>query len=141
MANYTDEKNKHNHILFHLSNGLIISSRESHFHMVPLDEIVAIDFVFKYSTYRLDKNTLPNTFKEFVHFRSKGNELVLNEKYNLVESREINTWTLGWTDWVNEYLDEYDIKTGQHKQRYTLPRDHTKNPSHFHPQANKIGAE
>lgn len=141
MASYTDEKNKHNHILFHLSNGVVVSSREKHFHCVNLNEIVAIDLVLKYATHRLDKRTLPNTFKEFVQFRSKGNELVLNETYNIVESREINTWSLGWTDYTREYIDEFDIKTGQHKRRYETDRNYITNPSHFHPMSRKIGAE
>jgi len=138
VAVYTDEKNRYNHILFHLKNGITISSRERHFHTVPLDGIVSIDLVFKYATFRLDKTYLPKEFKEFVQFRSKGNEMIMNEKYNIIEGREINTWSLGWTDGINEYLDEYDIKTSTHKQRKVIPRDPIQNPSHFHPESKQL---
>ena len=125
------------YVLYHLDSGLVLSSKDVHFHEVPLDKVEKIDLVLKYYTRRLDKSTLGADFKEFIHFRSVTHTKRLFE--NKPESISFQSWTLGWTDHTNEYLDEYLVKTGDHLNRTVIPRDFTKNPSHFHKDALKVG--
>lgn len=132
MSKSLDSGNRHTYLLFHLQSGLVISSKDSHFHNVPLNLISKIELRTKYYVYSLDKQDLPASFKEFVHFRSAGNTVVQTQE-GVHEVLPILTWSLGWTDGFTEYLQEYDFKSGKHLRSYELPRDINSNKSHFHP--------
>ena len=131
MERNVDSKNKYAHLIFHLKDGSQVSSRETHFHDIPLDNIQKIEAKFKYYTHILDKDELPKEFKEFIHFRSGGVTFAFNGT-DVYDKRPILTWSLGWTDGKTEYIQEYKFKNGEVLREYTVPRD-TKCLSHFHP--------
>lgn len=135
MMKAFDSSNRNSYLLFHLTNGLILSSRDINFQDVELEKIKKIEARFKYNKYELVKDLLPSSFLEFVHFRSYGYYYDIFKNSTEGENRPIHTWTLGWTDGTNEYLDEFDFKTGNHMRRYVIPRDSKTNPSHFHKQS------
>ena len=135
MMRVSDASNRNCYMLFHLDSGITLSSRDINFQDVELSKVKKIEMFFKYNAYALDKTLLPSSFLEFVHFRSGGQQYVVWGNGSDGEMRQIMTWTLGWTDGTNEYLDEFEFKTGKHLRRYVTPRNSKVNPSHFHKQS------
>jgi len=133
----TDKKNRNAELMFFFDDGTSLSSKEVHFHDVPLNTIVKIQARFKYFNYVIEKESLPATFKEFVHFRSSGITFVDNGT-EILDKRPINTWSLGWTDGRVEYMKEYEFKTGEMLREYESPRNPVDSPSHFHPESGGV---
>lgn len=129
---------------FHLADGRACTSRQINWRNVPLGELVAVQFNLKGEQWRLSRADLPSTFREFVVFRTGGSDRRVfqdpraAEPGPVVEIIPYNSWTLGWTDWGVERLDEFSWKTGAHLRRYELPRDYAHHPDHFHPQSRLI---
>lgn len=129
-----DATNRHAYLNFIMKDGGVISTKDKHFHDVPLSEIEGIEAKFKYFTHKLLKKDLPPSFKEFVHYRSGGVTVIFVTK-DIYDRRPIHTWTMGWTDGTTEYLREFEFKSGDCLKEFTCPRDIEKFPSHFHPQS------
>lgn len=139
MRTALDTGNRHAHLLFYLEDGNVYSSRDIHFHDINLYNIVKIQAKFKYFTHTLKKVDLPESFKEFVHYRSGGVTFV-NNGQEILDKRPINTWSLGWTDGNTEFIQEYQFKTGELLREHKVPRDQAARPSHFHPESGGTGS-
>jgi len=133
LSNATDDIYRNRHINFHLQDGRIISSRETNFHQMNLSKIIMLELFIRGKTYRIRRIDLPDTFIEFVHFRSKGIRFIVNDS-NLTVPAEYNSWSIGWTDGTKEYLFEIDFQTGNIIQDYDQPvcKDRV---THFHPES------
>jgi len=130
-----DKGNTNNHIIFHLTDGSVLSTRDLRFSDVDLDLITKIEVKMKRVTHVLDKTTLSATFLEFIHYRTSGRiQRLLRD--GTTENVPLYTWTVGWRD-VNgiEHLDEFDFKTGQHIDRRVVTSDPLNGKSHYHPRA------
>jgi hypothetical protein len=131
LSKPTDAGSKHVYLEFYLEDNSVLSSRDINFHDIALNSITKIVLHTKYATHTLDKAQLPAEFKEFIHFRSAG-VLMLLEDEEWIPHR-IYTWTIGWTDGQTEYLQEYKYKGGELVRTYEVPRDLVYQRSHYHP--------
>ena len=122
---------------FHQADGRVLTSRQINWRNVPLAELVEVQFHIKGETWGLRRIDLPSSFLEFVVFRTGGSDLrVVQEPTGpRVEIIPFNSWSLGWTDGLTEYLDTFCWKSGRALGRFVGPRDPARFPSHFHPQS------
>lgn len=127
---------------FHCADGRVLTSRQVNWRNVPLHELVEVRFHLKGEEWGLRRGDCGPTFLEFVVFRTGGSDLrVVQEPTGpRVELVPHQSWNLGWTDGVTEYLDAFDWKSGRSLGRTTLPRDYRAHPTHFHP-ASRMPAE
>ena len=130
----TDNIYLHRELRLHMGDGGIISSRDANWHKVELRKVNMLELIIKGKTYRIRKSDLPSSFIEFVHFRSKGINFVIDANSKLSVPEEHNSWSIGWSDGTNEHIAEIDFATGNLNLNYVRPV--TKSlPSHFHPQS------
>ncbi len=134
MRDPIDSHLRYKYIKFITLDGKEYKSTDHHFFDVPLNKIVSIEVNLKYEKHFLSVANLPSTFVEFVHFRSGGIETKITENGESV-SKQIDTWTIGWTDGEKEYLTEYDFKTSNILRSYVIERNNLLHPTHFHPQS------
>ena len=130
----TDNIYLHRELRLHMNDGGIISSRDANWHKVELRKVNMLELIIKGKTYRIRKSDLPSSFIEFVHFRSKGINFVIDANSKLSVPEEHNSWSIGWSDGTSEHIAEIDFATGNLNLNYVRPV--TKSlPSHFHPQS------
>ena len=136
LSKATDNIYLNRYVLFHLMDGTIITSEQINWQSVNVHRIKMLELVIRNKRYRIVKAELPSGFVEFIHFRTKGMTFILNTKTGMSEPQELNSWSIGWSDGVNEYLMEIDLSTGDMIGSYTLPIERGREvESHYHPQS------
>ena len=130
----TDEEYFNRFILFHLTDGRVISSREINFHGIELKKIKMMELNIRGRSYRIRKEDLPDSFIEFIHHRTKGTTFAISQESGLSLPEEFNSWSIGWTDGKTEFLAEIDFQTGLMIRKYEQPLT-DKSISHLHPQS------
>ena len=124
-----------------LTDGQRVTSRQCNWNDVPLAAVEEIELHLKQQVVALRRCDLPSHFQEFVCFRTGGVTVqVAKHPRDGMQTVHVpfDSWTVGWTDGATEYLDEFNIKTGQHVRRYTAPRDFTASPTHWHKDSQRI---
>lgn len=129
----TDEIYRNRSLNFHFSDGTSVSSRDANWHQVNLSKVEMLELTIRSKTYRIRKSDLPESFVEFVHFRSRGNRFVISNN-NLSVPEEYNSWSIGWTDGATEFMCEVDFQTGDIIENYDRPLSKERH-THFHPQS------
>jgi hypothetical protein len=138
-----DPDNPRQWMEFYLRDGRVLTSRQINWQMVPLARVDEVQFHLKGEHVGLRRRDCPSTFREFVVFRTAGIDLrwvtgPAPERQQMREYIPFQSWTLGWTDGLTEYLDEFHWKSGKHMRRYTVRRDFKTNPTHFHKDSQRI---
>jgi len=117
----TDNIYRNRGLRFTLDDGTVVLSTETNWHQVPARRVVGIELFIRQYKYRIAKCDLPDTFIEFIHFRSKGTKWVFSEARSMILPEEMNSWTIGWSDGTTEHLAEFDFQTGQPIRVYDEP--------------------
>jgi len=134
ISSATDNIYRDRYLLFYMEDGYTVSSREHNWHAVQLDKVKMLELVIRRLNWRIRKTDLPDSFVEFVHFRTKGIQWISMDGNVTVEPEEFNSWSIGWSDGKIEHLAEVDFQTGKLIRNYQRPCTN-KLPSHFHPQS------
>lgn len=109
--------------LYHLADGKVADSRLINWRQVEWEKVVKIETFIRDNKFEIDCSD--PRFQFFMVFRWHGMEGT-NEK-----RREINVWTVGWSDGVKCFLKDIDFKTGRLLRTYVEPL--MKYESHVHP--------
>lgn len=124
-----------------LADGQRLTSRQCNWNDVPLREVIEVELHLKQEVVGLRRRDLPAQFLEFVVFRTGGVTVqVARHPQEGCQTVHVpfHSWTLGWTDGLTEFLDEFNIKTGQHLRRYAAPRNYQLSPTHWHKDSPRI---
>lgn len=116
-----------------LADGTVYDSRLTNWRQVPWDTVVEV------ATHMVGKVHIEtnehNDFKFFLCFRWGGREPKFVDGKNM-GFRNINIWTVGWTDGEKCYLTDIDFYLGNIVRQYTAELMTFK--SHIHPAAWKL---
>jgi len=122
------------------ADGRVLTSRQLNWRNVDLRILVEVRFHIKGAIWGLRRSDCPSTCVELVVFRTAGSDFRIVTDPNHSQRFEViphMSWCLGWTDGQTEYLDRYCWKSGRHLERFTLPRDYSRFPDHFHPMSGR----
>lgn len=132
----TDHIYLHRHLEFVLDDGSVVSSVDTNFHQIPLHRLIEMRLNIRNQSWRVRKSDhVKSGFVEFLHYRTTGRDYKVNPDTGLYELRPFDSWSLGWTDGVMEYLMEIDFQAGDLIGSYQRPCRGKANPSHYHPQS------
>jgi hypothetical protein len=112
-------------MLWYMADGSTISSCRLNWREVEWEKVVKIELhkggpIFSISA------TVDPTFKGFMHFRYGG----------CANGREVDSWVIGWTDGIECYLFEVDVRLGLVLQDFKQPLKELL--AHLHPRLRQI---
>jgi len=104
---------------FHLADGTVEDSRSKNWRHVNWKNLIKIIVFIKSNKYEFEI-TSPSHWT-FMNFRWGGSEPVYDGNGKFTHRRQINLWTIGWTDKKMCYLTDIDFKTGKIVTKYEAP--------------------
>ena len=114
-----------------LTTGEIADSRKTNWRLTEWEKVIGIKTHIRNNVFSDDCIQKPS-FKCFLNFRWGGKEAIGHKKY-----KDIKIWTVGWTDGIICYLNDYDFKLGIKLKEYTMKLNQIK--SHIHPRIINLG--
>lgn len=115
---------------YHLSDGTIKDSREINWRDVDWTKVVKLVASVEGKRYEIERKG-KKTFKFFMRLRWGGKEAQYNERKEYIGHKNINIWTIGWTDGKTCHLQDIDFYTGDLIKKYRTPLKEFK--AHIHP--------
>lgn len=107
-------------MLWYMPDGSTISSCRKNWREIAWEEVVKIELHKNGLIFSLSCTVSPE-FKGFMHFRYGGS----------INGWEIDSWVIGWTDGIECYLFELDIRLGLVVKEFTEPLKEL--DAHLHP--------
>lgn len=104
---------------FYLANGTVEDSRIKNWRQVAWDQVVRIVVHIKSHVYEIDCKALG--FRAFMNFRWGGYGSLVTDQGKVLPRRDIDIWTVGWTDGKYCFLRDIDVHTGEHIKNYVAP--------------------
>lgn len=128
---HLDSEYRNKYQLFHLATGEVVDSRKINWRQTEWEKVIRIDTSIRNTFNSVSCQNKPN-FKFFMNFRWAGREAISYKKY-----KDIRIWTVGWSDGINCFLEDYDFKMGNKIKIYVMKLNSLK--SHIHPRIINLG--
>lgn len=120
---HLDSEYRRRWIEFYLANGTIENSKEKNWRQIQWDKVVKLIVYMEGKKYEVKISHASHKF--FLNFRWGGREKINNE------FKQINIWTVGWSDGERAFLIDIDFFTGNLVKKYVAPLYQFK--QHIHP--------
>ena len=114
-----------------LATGEVANSRKINWRQVEWEKVIGIKTYIRDNCFYVTCQNQPE-FKFFMNFRWAGREVIAKDKF-----KQIQIWTVGWSDGVKCFLEDYDFKLGIKIKDYVLPLRELK--GHIHPRIINLG--
>lgn len=115
---------------YHLVDGSIFNSCDINWRQVEWEKVVKIVISVEGQRHEMTPRGKAN-FKYFMRFRWGGQEAQFDKQGHFSGHRQINIWTIGWTDGKTCYLQDIDFYNGRLLKEYQAPLISFK--KHIHP--------
>jgi len=123
-----DSEYKNRYELYTLTNNKVYDSRLINWRQIEWEKVIILQLFIRDFKYVINCFNKP-TFRFMLKFRTAGIES--HKLNNAIETKKINTWTVGWTDGENAHLLEIDFKQGYLIRKYITKLSNVE--KHIHP--------
>lgn len=128
---HLDSEYRHRYQEYYLATGDVVDSRKYNWRSCEWERVIKIITYIRNQKFIFSCENKPN-FKFFMNFRWAGKQAIGNNKF-----KDIKIWTVGYSDGINCYLEDYDFKLGVKLKEYVTSLSDFK--GHIHPRIINLG--
>lgn len=105
---------------YHLFDGSTFDSRIINWRQVEWEKVIQVTANVVGRQHTVNMAGKPN-FRFFMRFRWGGQEAQYDSDKKYIGHKQINIWTIGWSDGEKCYLRDIDFYDGKHIKDYVSP--------------------